>query len=52
MTDINCDNSTEIFDSSYSYLITQLYVGDEAHVVRASDLNICTLANRVYTKML
>ena len=24
----------------------------EAHVVRASDLNICTLANRVYTKML
>ena len=52
MTDINCDNSTEIFDSSYSYLITQLYVGYEAHVVRASDLNICTLANRVYTKML
>jgi hypothetical protein len=52
MTGINSDNSTEIFDTCYSYLITQLYVGAEGHVVRASDLNICTLANRVYSKML
>jgi len=50
MRDINCDNSTEIFDTCYTYLISQLYVGDESLVVRASDLNIYTLANRLYLK--
>ena len=43
---IHYDNTTSVFDTSYELLIDELYTHDV--IMRSSESNIYTLANRLY----
>ena len=45
---IHYDNTTSVFDTSYELLIDELYTHDV--IMRSSESNIYTLANRLYMK--